>query len=153
MLHAHPTTLSQPQPERDRGAVLILTLLLTIVLAAVVLALATYATAGLAASKVTTGRNESNAAASSGIQWYLEELAKKTISDDCTVEATGDTPVVPAAIGDVSVACTVESPIDDHPAVRLVATATVGEATRVIDVVVQVPVSAYTVQVHSWSAE
>lgn len=147
------TSTSSNAHRRDEGTVLVLTLLLTIVLAAIVLALATYATTALATSKVTTGRVESNAAASAGVHWYLEELAKKTITDDCIVEATGAAPAVPPAIGDVAVACSVESPIDGHPAVRLVATGTAGDADRVVDVVAQVPLNSYTVQVHSWTAD
>ena len=71
------TSTAERRPDRDEGAILVLTLLLTVVLAVIVLALATYAATTLRSSDVTNGRTESNAAASAGLDWTIEQLAEK----------------------------------------------------------------------------
>ena len=140
----------------DDGSVLILTLLLTVVLATMVLALATYAASGLTTSGVTTERTESNAAASSGLSYVIEELAKKQIAPDSDCDASIPIPagLVSSSGATVSVECTTQVEIDNHPTLLLTATAVTADGTtRVIEAIVQVPRDQYTVQVHSWSAE
>ena len=124
-----------------------------------VLALATFATTGLKTSRVTTDLTEANAAASAGANWAIEELAKKQIAPENTVDCDA-TPVdlgAPAGlfgseIAALDVTCTTQAEIDDHPVVLLTAVATtVDGMTRTVDAVIQVPRADYTAQVHSWT--
>lgn len=145
---------------------MILTLVLTIVLAVVVIALATYATAGLATSEITTERNESNAVTSAGLSWYIEELQSKRIEPSdptaCDDGVTLPTPApvivpvgaLPANGLSVEIGCESIGEIGFHPAVRLTALGTTLQGTtRSIEVVAQVPRSQYTVQIYTWTAD
>jgi hypothetical protein len=139
--------------DTDRGSILILTLLLTIVLAAIVLALATYATTGLATSKVTTERTASNALATDGMTWMIEDFAKKNVDPTTCAGSPFTPPSGLIAGGAVTITCTTQPDIDGHPTVLLVADATTSAGTRRrIDVVLQVPTAQRTTQVHSWIA-
>lgn len=140
----------------DDGSVLILTLLLTVVLAAVVLALGTYAATGLTTSRVTTERTESNAAASSGLSYVIEELAKKQIAPESDCDGVIPVPagVVSSTGATVTIVCATQAEIDNHPTLLLTSTGITADGTeRVIEAVVQVPRTQYSVQVHSWSAD
>lgn len=141
----------------DEGTILILTLLLTVVLAAIVLALATYAATGLSTSRVTTERTVSNAAATDGLTWAIEEFAKKQLvpENDAHCDSTPVALSVPAGMvesaASLSLTCERQADIDNHPTVRLSAVATTAAGTdRTIDVVLQVPAAQHTTQVHSW---
>lgn len=158
------TTRRSPltREQTDRGTVLILTLILTVVLALIVLALATYATTGLATSEVTDGRNESNAVVSAGLTWYLEELSREDVLRpddplDCSMPAPPPT-AVPAGIlpagAKVEVSCTTVAEVGNHPTVELLGVATTANGTtRTVKVVAQVPRDQNTVQVRSWDVQ
>ena len=157
---ATPTRHHAAQPHDDEGTVLILTLLLTVVLAAIVLSLATYAAAGLATSRVTTHRTESNAVATDGLTWAIEEFSKKTLvpENDAHCNSAPVTLSPPAGLLDgsstVSLTCTRQADIDNHPTVLLAADATLASGTnRTIEIVLQVPAGQRTTQVHSWVAD
>lgn len=143
-------------PDRDRGAILVLTLILAVLLAFVVLAIAQFATTGLATSETTTERTESNASASAAMTWVAEEFAAKRLQPDadCSVDDTALT--LPAGVvpyGTATVTCSPSDEVGNHPTVALQATATVGDVTRTIDVLLQVPLDQYTVQVSTWTAD
>lgn len=140
---------------RDDGTILVLTLLLTVVLAAIVMMLATYATTGLTTSRITTDRTESNAAATAGLTWAIEEFAKKQIvpEDPADCDSAPVTLPIPAGLADgVQVTCTTEAmSAGSNPQVRLEATApTARGGTRTIEVLLEVPAQQYTTQVNSW---
>lgn len=141
---------------RDTGSVLILTLILVVVLALLVVAIARYATTGLTTSEVTTGRTESNAAASAGLTWSIDEFAAKRLLPS-TACAAADTvlPVPPslAPYGSVTVTCSPRDDIENYPGVSLRSTATASGQTRTIRVLLQVPNSQFTAQVRTWDAD
>jgi Tfp pilus assembly protein PilX len=139
--------------DRDRGSILVLAMVLTLVLAFVTIAIARYATVGLATSQTTSHRTRSNAAASAALQWAIDEFAAKRLYPgvDCT---TADTTIaVPAAAlpyGSVTLTCGPSDEVGNHPTVDLTAIATVDGVTRTIDVLLQVPRDTYNAQIRSW---
>lgn len=140
---------------RDRGMVLVLTLMLTIVLAVIVLALATYAATALRTSRVTDGRNESNANASAGLDWTIERLAEKQLTPaDCVGADVGVPVAVLPQAGTIAVTCTNVAEVNGNPTVHLVANATLPDGTsRRIDALVQVPAASHVANVTQWSAD
>lgn len=79
-------------PERDRGAVLILTLVVVFVLGLTVTAIATYATTSLRAGPVAQSRMEQEAAAEAALVAALDQIRSGTsgcLYDTGTVEMTG----------------------------------------------------------------
>jgi hypothetical protein len=138
------TGLAEPS---GRGSVLIGTLFATVLLGLVSVLLADYVTDGMRSAEVTARRAESEAAATAGVQWFLEELAAKRITAGCVLAGSGAVPSVPRAVGDVEVECAVEPTVDGPPAVELVATGHADGIRRIVHVVVEVPPDEFTVRV------
>lgn len=141
---------------RDRGVVLTLTLILVVVLALVVVAIADFAVTGLRTSEVSTRRTESNMDASAAITWVIEEFSAKRLvpSVDCTAPDTSiavPPGVAPGAT--VAVTCNPSDEADNYPAVDLVAVASSPEATRRIEVLLQVPRTDFNAQVRTWDVD
>lgn len=139
------------EPQRDEGAILVLTLLLTVVLSVVVLALATYSTVGLATSRVTTDRSRGNAAASAALTWVIEELAAKRLTVD---ECDGGTITFPSGLIDdgtaTTVTCSPGAEVNDSPTVALAGRAVGGVETRIV-AEIQLPGDRYEAPVLSWT--
>lgn len=141
---------------RDQGSILVLTLLLTVVLATIALALATYATAGARASRVTTELTQDNVAATGAITWAIEEFAAKRLTPDgdCAQEAVGLD--LPAGLVDgVDLTCAIA---DDsalgNPQVLLEAGSAGRRTSRnAVSALVEVPTQQYLAQVNAWSAD
>lgn len=148
---------SAPTADRgDDGVVLILALILTVILAVLVIAIASYATTGLATSEVTTGRTESNASASAGMTWAIEEFAAKRFLPDTHCAVDGADLQVPAGVapyGTVEVTCSPRDDADNYPAVSIESTATVADQTRIVTVLLQVPNDQFSAQVRTWDAD
>lgn len=85
--------------ERDRGAVLVMTLVLTVILGVVACALVTYAATGLRTSKVTDARTERVGLADAGLRIGVELLKKNPAA--CTRDVTIDGEVVRVACAPV----------------------------------------------------
>jgi hypothetical protein len=151
-----PLTEPMTEPEmkeRDAGSVLIITLILTIVFAAIAMALASYAVAGLRTSTVTTQRTAAGAAATAGLYWMIEELTHKHV---LPCDGTNPPPPsVPANVApnaaSVTVTCSHLGAYGGHPAIRLSATATTTAGhSSTVDAYVQVPNDSYTARVYRW---
>jgi Tfp pilus assembly protein PilX len=70
----HRLSTAAPDPARDEGAVLVLTLVLTVILGAVACALAAYAVVGLRTSGVTDRRLDRLAATDAGLRAMAETV-------------------------------------------------------------------------------
>lgn len=137
---------------RDRGAVLALVLVLVVVMGAIVLGLATYATTALTSSAITTDRTDARNAASAVVTWQIEELTHKRAAP-CTTnsEVTVPTGLVAGAVA--TLRCVPDADVDGHPTALLVASATMPSGLSVaVSALVQVPESAYVVNVLRWTA-
>jgi Tfp pilus assembly protein PilX len=83
------------QPERDAGAILVMTLVLTVILGVVACALAAYAATGLRTSHVTDARTERVGLADAGLRIGVELLKKNPAA--CTKDVSIDGDVVHVA--------------------------------------------------------
>lgn len=145
---------------RDRGAILVLTLVFTVILAAVVIAIANFATTGLKTSSVATLRTDTNADASATVSWAIEQFAKKQLQPDADC---GDAPVsLPITIPSgllpngytATLTCAQTTPIATEPVVHLVASVTPSSGiTRIVEATVEVPQFTHGARIADWRVD
>ena len=146
--------------QRDRGAILVLTLIFMVVLAVIGIALARYAGVGLRTSDTTDLRSETNADGAAVVTWAMEELrfGSLDVAADCpsgggTIDLTSAGPInVNGSV--VQLICSSDSPTGAFPVVTLSATATKNGVAREVLAVAQVaPPPDTAVRTLDWSVD
>ena len=124
----------------DDGAALVLTLVLCLILGPMVIAISSYATAGLRSSTITDTRNERLAAAEAGVRYAAERIVREEICATIVAPAEltlNDLPVF--------VSCSPENSL-----YRLVGVSVIENSSTAIDALIQVIPGTGQYSVLSW---
>ncbi len=139
---------------------MILTLVFTVILASVILAMANYATTGLATSDVPTYRTDTNFDASSTVTWAIEELTKKQLTPDadCGYAPAYDPIPLPSGLVpngySAALTCAQTTPITGEPVVHLISTVTSASgSSRFVEATIEVPRYVHDARVADWRVD